>query len=300
VRAISLVFVVFCVGCVGAGDRENSPIAVGAGAPSVQAGPGRSSAILFVERRFTEPTDVPVHVGARFVAFSGMSESALPDLLGTPLVQGDATGCAYRSDAVAETVNTNAEARLLDVGVLEVRAGNQALELEPKRFPDIWHVVSGVIYAADEDIPGETWRFVAGGNPASRVGAFEVEARSPEPLSNLVLADQGYGPSFTVQIPRRAFFLRWTRGNHEDTVSITFESSNLSGERGTPITCSAKDDGLLMIDSVWADRIVDLAGNASEIQTIVRRQRSLPFTIPQVDSATLVFDWSVRGTARTD
>jgi hypothetical protein len=256
--------------------------------------PTRSSAVLFVERQAAEGPNSTAHVGARFVQFTGLAADALPDLLGIPRVPEGVVGCHERGDTPFDTSGGRAEARLLDVGPIEVRAGDSVLRLEPRRFPDLWNVVSGVIYATDGELPSDAWRFSAPGNLQSRVGAFDVEARAPEELSGLAVAEQALTPGATVQIPRRAFAVRWVRGERDDGLVVTFESGP-SAARPSTITCTARDEGLLEIDAGWADRIAELARAGATIH--VHRVRARPFNVPQLDAAQVVFDVSVRGHA---
>jgi hypothetical protein len=262
-----------------------------------QAEPRSSSAVLFVERQVAETPGSTAHVGARFVQFAGLSPDALPDLLGTPRVPSGTIGCAERGDTAVDTAAGRAEARLLDVGPIEVRAGDTVLQLEPRRFPDLWNVVSGVIYATDGELPSEAWRFSAPGNPQSRIGAFDVEAHAPEDLAGVTVADQALVPNGTVSIPRRAFGVRWVRGDRDDGVVVTFEARG-GAERPTTIACGARDEGLLDVETAWAERIADMARGGATVT--VHRIRARPFTVQPMDAAQVVFDVSLRGHAAAE
>jgi hypothetical protein len=245
---------------------------------------------VFVERQATDGTAPAVHVGARFVQYTGLAPDALPDLLGTPHVPG-ITGCAERSDTTVDPDSPRTEARLLDIGPIDVRAGDRAVHLEAQRFPDLWNVVSGVIYASDGEWSGDAWHFTALGNPAVHMGGFDVEARAPEDLAGVTIADQAFAPGAHVSLPHRGFGIRWARGDHDDGVIVTFEPGG-SSDRPATIACTARDDGALDIDGTWADRLASLSASGDVIT--IHRVRARPFTA-QVDSALVVFDTSLRG-----
>lgn len=261
------------------------------GGEPADAQTARSSAMLFVERQVADGAGSTAHVGARFVQFSGLSPEALPDLLGTPHLPGTTVGCFEREDTAVDTADGRAEARLLDVGPIDVRAGDTTLRLEPRRFPDLWNVVSGVIYATDGDLPADVWRFTAPGNVQSRVGAFDVEARAPEELSGITVADQHLTPGGSVVVPRRSFFVRWVRGDRDDGVVLTFEGTG----NARTITCTARDEGWMNVDSVWAERIAELARSGATLT--VHRVRARPFNVPSMEEAYVVFDLSIRARA---
>jgi hypothetical protein len=253
-----------------------------------------SSAVVFVERQATDGTAPAVHVGARFVQFTGLPGDALPDLLGTPHVPGNATGCAERTDATVDPDSPRAAARLLDVGPIDVRAGDRALRLEAQRFPDLWNVVSGVIYASDGELSADQWHFSAPGNAAAHIGGFDVDARAPDEIAGVTIAEQGFVAGGRVSLPHRAFGVRWSRGDHDDGVIVTFESSSTT-DRPATIACNARDDGAIDIDATWADRIAALSGSGTVIT--FHRVRARTFAGTQADNALVVFDTSIRGSA---
>lgn len=251
----------------------------------------RTSALLVVERRATIPSTsspLSVQVGARFVQFTGVARGALPELLGTPAIP-EAVGCSQQEPRESDQ-SSRAEVRLLDVGALEVRSGAHTLALEPRRLPDLFRVVSGVVYAAEGEIEGSRWQFHAAGNTSARIPAFDVEARAPEALSGFSVGDQVIGAnSGVVRLPRGAFSLRWTRGDASDFIVAHFEGS--ASEHAVPVVCSARDDaGSLEIDAAWAERI---ARTASVGRLVVHRVGVRPFALANVDNAAVIFDSAV-------
>jgi hypothetical protein len=262
-----------------------------------QADAQHSSAVLFVERHAVETAGAPAHIGARFVQYTGLPAASLPDLLGTPHIPNGATGCAERADANLDTEGARAEARLLDVGSIDVRSGDRTVRLEPRRFPDLWNVVSGVIYATDGELAADEWQFTAAGNPQTRMGGFDVTLRAPEDPGSVVVAEQAFGPGLNVLLPRRAFQVRWNRGDVADDVVFAIESAP-GADHPTTIECAAHDEGSLDIDAAWAERMSDVARTGATLT--LHRVRSRPFSGLQVESAQVVFDFSVRGQAQAE
>jgi hypothetical protein len=251
----------------------------------------RTSALLVVERSTSAPAlGAPslAQVGARFVHFTGIAPSALPDLLGTPAIP-EHMGCTQQ-ELREPAQSSRAEVRLLDVGALEVRSGVRTLALEPRRLPDLFRVVSGVVYAAEGELDDPQWRFRGSGNGDARIPAFEVEAQAPEPLRGLSLDGQPMASSASLSLPRRGFVLRWSRGESADFVVAHFEGG-AAVDRASPVVCTARDEaGALEVDASWSERI---ARAASEGRLVVHRIRIRPFTLANVDRAAVVFDSSV-------
>lgn len=253
--------------------------------PSLSA--QHSSALLVVERASSSGSTGNAQVGARFVQFTGVTPNALPDLLGTPSIL-NVVGCSAQASRSTEPT-ARAEVRLLDVGTLEVRSDGQTLLLEPRRLPDLFRVVSGVVYAAEGELSGSRWQFRAAGNSTARIPAFEVEAQAPEPLSGLSLASQPLTSFNVVRLPRSPFSLRWSRGDSNDFVVAHFEGSQDSN-LSNAIVCSARDDtGVIEIDAVWAERIARVAVAG---RVVIHRVRVRPFVLSGVDEAAVVFDTS--------
>ncbi len=276
-----LLFVGACVGGPQMGELASDP------ALDTQ----RTSALLVVERRATIPSTSSPHtaqVGARFVQFTGVARGALPELLGTPAIP-EAVGCRQQEPRESDQ-SSRAEVRLLDVGALEVRSGAHTLALEPRRLPDLFRVVSGVVYAAEGDIEGSRWQFHTAGNSTARIPAFDVEAQAPEALSGLAVDEHAItADNAVVRLPRGAFSLRWRRGDAADFVVAHFEGG--ATDHSVPVICSARDDaGALEIDAAWSDRITRTAALG---RLVVHRVRVRPFTIANVDNAAVVFDSAV-------
>jgi hypothetical protein len=261
------------------GDLANDPA----------SGTPRTSALLMVERSASpSPSVNTAQVGARFVQFTNVAQNALPELLGTPSAP-EGVGCTAQPLRDVDP-GARAEVRLLDVGSLEVRADGRTLALEPRRLPDLFRVVSGVVYAGEGELSGNRWQFRAAGNGASRIPAFEVEAQAPDSLAELSLDGQPVAPNAVLRLARGPFALRWTRGEPGDFVVAHFEGV-ADGDRGNTISCSARDDaGSLEVDAVWSERVARVARGG---RVVIHRIRVRPFALASVDSAAVVFDSSV-------
>jgi hypothetical protein len=253
-------------------------------------GPARTEALLLVEDG-QAPEGGAIQVGARFFSVTGFSDDALPELVGTPRLPRE-NACEER--ALPGHVS-GGEVRLLDVGAVDVRAGTVDTRMSPRRFPDLWNVVSGVLYGTEGSFPAGTWRFAAPGSAASGIGAFEVSAVSPDPIRDVMLNERitGMGPGAVISLPRSgSLSLRWSRGSDPgDRVAIAFEGASV-------IVCGARDEGSLDIDAGWMDRIRDIA--RGEAQVAVRRIRVRPFSAPGADRARLVFDIGTRARLRVE
>ncbi|MEI8254626.1 MAG: hypothetical protein WCJ30_03045, partial [Deltaproteobacteria bacterium] len=92
--------------------------------------------------------------------------------------------------------------------------------------------------------------------------------------------------------------VRWNRGEATDGVVLTIDSA-AGADRPTTIECSARDEGVLDVDATWADRIAEVVRTSGATVTL-HRVRTRPFALQQVDSAQVVFDFSVRGHAQAE
>ncbi len=249
----------------------------------------RSAALLFVERVSPSgATSAVAQVGARFVRSSGVAPSELPGLLGIPSAP-EGLGCSTRSTPALDGAS-RPEVRLLDVGSLEVRVDGHTLALEPRRLPDLFRVMSGVVYAGEAELSGERWQFRAEGNGASRISAFEVDAQAPAPLAELSLAEQPLSSGMPLRLGRGAFSLRWSRGEPGDFVLARFEGP-AERDGAEVITCSARDEsGSLDVDPSWAERIIRASRGG---RVSVHRLRARSFALSGVDQAAVVFDTRV-------
>jgi hypothetical protein len=270
--------------CTGSGYE---PVAETEGTPRV-------SGALFVEHAQGATTTPGVQVGARFVRVVGIADETLPDLVGTPSVPRVGACVEHGATTNAGVDATHAEVRLLDVGSIDVRAGDRSLRMVPRRFPDLWNVVSGVLYGVEADMPLGTWRFSVEGSPQSNVGGFEVSAQFPEALTGVRVGDTAFPLDGTLvaSFPKHTTLpVRWNRTTTDDRIAIVFEGDG-------SIICGSRDEGAFDIDPATVDRAREILRHGGTVS--VHRMRTRPFATQGLDSAALVFDLSVRGRAKIE
>lgn len=255
----------------------------------------RVTGVLFIER--TEGgTGADVQVGARFLRIVGVSDAVLPDLVGTPTLPrvGSCVARGGGAPAVGVSDPLRAEVRLLDVGDVDVQAGGMSLQMHPRRFPDLWNVVSGSLYGVEGPMPMGTWRFTARGSAESGVGAFEVSEEAPETMMAVRVGDvalplgAGLVPSLALG---HGLPVRWQRGHGDDRVAIVFEGNG-------SMVCGANDTGAFDLDASGVERVREVLRNGGTVS--VHRMRSRPFVAQGLDAATLVFDLAVRARVKAE
>lgn len=266
------------VGCTGAGPDATLDAEVSS----------RSEGIVFVERVNDGGEGGPrVHVGGRFFRSQGVRADSLPELVGAP-PRAAGAGCTERG-AMSEGIDsTQAEVQLLDVGAIDARAEALVARMAPHRLPDLWNVVSGVVYGLDGELPAGAWQFTGAGDPNTLRGAFEVSGTPPEPMVDLRFGDDALPVpgGRAVSLSRRGgISMRWARGAAGDRVAVVFEGA------GT-LSCSARDDGAFDLEPQHVDRVRELLRQGGTIS--VHRLRVIPFAMSGVDRASLVLDQVVR------
>lgn len=255
--------------------------------------PARVSGMLFIERS-QGGTSTGVQVGARFVRFVGVADEALPDLVGMPAVPRMGA-CVSRGVTAAEALDPlRSEVRLLDVGPIEVHVGARSVQLQPRRFPDLWNVVSGTLYGAEADLPAGEWRFAAGGASAAGVGGFEVAGQAPEIPMGVHVGATALPLGALQTLPIRAagaIQVRWEAARGDDRIAIRFEGDG-------SLVCGASDVGAFELDAASSERAREVLRAGGTVS--IHRVRAVPFSARGLDAATLVFDHSVRARARVE
>lgn len=273
---------VACTGVAGEGDA----------APDADV-PTRVSATLFVEQVF-DGAQHPAQVGARFLRIAGVRDEALPELVGVPAAPV-ALGCTERGARALDGMDpSQAEVRLLDVGPIDV-ASAQTTRMTPRRFPDLWNVVSGSFYGAEGDAASGSYRFTGVGAVAANVGSFDVQGVAPDVPSQVRVGDVALplqaGGTFT--LPRHGgLTVRWQRAaasDEADRVTVVFEGAST-------VVCAARDEGAVDIDPATMDGVREILRRGGSVS--VHRLRSRGFTAQGIDAGALVFDLSVRGRVR--
>lgn len=273
----------------------SSVACTGAGFDSAPEGDAtaRVSGVLFVER--TQGTSgAGVQVGARFVRFIGVADDALPDLVGTPAMPR-VGACVAHGTAAGEALDPlRSEVRLLDVGPIDVTAGGRSIRLAPRRFPDLWNVVSGTLYGAEADLPAGEWRFAAGGSGGAGMGGFEVASVAPQSPAGVRVGSVALplAETETLLIPRGGMIpVRWEREHQDDRVAVRFDGDG-------SLVCGALDVGVLNLDAGNSERAREVLRGGGTVS--VHRVRMVPFAARGLDAATLVFDHAVRARARVE
>jgi len=254
--------------------------AVDGAAGSDVAATSGSVGILRVQRTF----DADPEVGARHAAL-GAAFARYHGIAGTDVAQLLGGGAALDTDACTTSVAggdglgaPEAEVELLDVGVIDVRLGAAGATLEPRTFPELGSVATGVFYAGDGAIVGPThdgdidYVFRAAGS--ADVAGFEVAITPPGDLAEVrldgALAD--LGPTVW---RGRGLELTWAAGDVRDRVEIELRAG------GDAVVCAARDDGAFRIDALVAQAL----GVAPDARVVVRRVRVQGFDAQGVDSA---------------
>lgn len=253
--------------------------------------PSRVTGMLFVER-VEGGVHTGTQVGARFVRFVGVAEETLPELVGMPTTPRVGL-CVLQGAPAGEALDPlRSEVRLLDVGVIDVTASGRLIQLHPRRFPDLWNVVSGVLYGTETDLPMGAWHFVTPGAPG--LAALEVTGQAPEAPMDVRIGTTTLplGETEAIALPARGRLqVRWAGVPGDDRITIRFEGDGA-------LACGAADVGFFELDAANSDRaraVLRAGGTLS-----VHRVRTLPFTARGLDTATLVFDHSVRARARVE
>ncbi len=279
----TLCAVVSAAACTGAAYEPQSEVEL----------PPRVTGVLFVER-VEGGNATEVQVGARFLRVVGVRDEALADLVGMPSVPPIGR-CVSRGAHGQEAPDAmRADVRLLDVGPLDVQVGERSMRLAPRRFPDLWNVVSGVHYGGEAALPMDTWRFTAAGAPGGEVGAFDVSAQAPSPPASVFVGTTALPAprGQTITLPTRApIALRWMPGAPDDRIAVVFEGDGA-------VSCGARDQGALGLDAATTERVRQVLRDGGTVS--VHRLRARPFTAQGLDAATLVFDLSVRARARVE
>jgi hypothetical protein len=176
----------------------------------------------------------------------------------------------------------------VDVGVIDVRAGDHLLSLEPQSFPGLLSLLQGAIYGTSDGEgatwqPGAEWAFSSRG--ATGVGAFEVAMEAPD---ELVVQRIGVDdPSLVPPTIERGAELpvRWEAGSRDDVVRIELSWTQLGTEMR--LSCAAADDGAFVVPGALLRQLPDPAIVLSP-RLVIRRERRRAFGATGLDEGVLV------------
>jgi len=272
--------------------------------PVPEAGPDArgSFAVLQVERvRFDGalPGERFEHfeIGGRVARFSGLDREEAAALIGFGELSGpeEVDACepptpVLPNEELVGGVLERSEIELLDVGTIEVRAGDRSLSLEPQSFPGLLNLLQGAVYGASEGEgiawePGAEWSFAARG--ASGVGPFDAVTEAPEEL--VVQRVGSDDPSVVSPVVERGVDLplRWEAGPsaRDDVVRIELAWTQLGTEMR--LACAASDDGAFVVPAGILRQLPDGALVASP-RLLVRRERRRGFGALGLDEGVVV------------
>lgn len=272
--------------------------------PAPEAGPDArgSFAVLQVERvRFDGalPGERFAHfeIGGRVARFSGLDREDAAALIGFGEISDpeeiDACGLpvpVLPGEELVGSVLERSEIELVDVGTIDVRAGDRSLSLEPQSFPGLLNLLQGAIYGSSEGEgiawePGAEWSFAARG--ASGIGPFEAITEAPDEL--VVLRVGGDDPTVVPPFVERAADLpvRWEPGaeSREDVVRIELVWTQLG--TAMRLSCAAADDGGFVVPASALRQLPDPALVASP-RLLVRRERRRTFGATGLDDGVVV------------
>ena len=278
------------------------PSGCGTADPAPEAGPDArgSFALMRVERAHFDGALLGerfahFEIGGRVVRYSGMGREETAAVLGTGdlMEPEELDACEApapvlpREEMVGDQLE-GSEIELVDVGVVDVRAGDRSLVLEPQSFPGLMSLLQGAIYGTTdgEGVPweaGADWTFAARG--ASGIGGFEVTTDAPDEL--VVLRIGADDPTVARPLVERALDLpiRWEAGRHDDVVSIEIDWAQLGTEMR--LRCAAADDGAFVVPASMLRQLPDPSILTSP-RVVVRRERRRPFAAAGLDEGLLV------------
>lgn len=160
---------------------------------------------------------------------------------------------------------------LLDVGDLTVSYNGMSKTVPTRTFPDLFRVIVGVMYTADESKgvqfrPTETYSLRAAGS--EDISRFRVALEAPEDLGDVKL--DGVNPGDQLPMIRKGEDLElvWDGDGYGDEILATLNWTSM----GAPwsMTCRMRDDGLFVISSVYTEGLPDSLMSSDEEFTISR------------------------------
>jgi len=234
-------------------------------------------------------------IEGRVVRFSGMDREEASTVLGTAeLFEPEEldtceppTSVLPREEMVGDQFDSS-EIELVDVGVIDVRAGDRAIVLEPQSFPGLMSLLQGAIYGTTDGQglaweQGVDWTFASRG--ASGIGSFEVAVDAPEELS--VLRIGADDPAVVRPLVERALDLPivWEAGRHDDVVRIEIGWTQFGTEMR--LRCAATDDGSFVVPVSLLRQLPD-PSMLTSARVVVQRERRRPFGAGGLDEGQLV------------
>ena len=240
---------------------------------------GKAGSIALVQvDRWESPDQATPHLvaGAKVASFTGIEATTVEELLGGATLDADtcSLSSATRGNAA---IGAEAEVALLDVGAIELEAGDLATLLEPRMFPAVGSTAAGVFYAAEGSVTvprAEDDEYSLRARGVEGLGSFELVM--PAPGTPTEVRVDGYLLDEDATISRdRDLELTWDAEDLSDVLELELSSG------GEVLTCACRDDGHLSLSARYL-RGLDAEEGAT---LVIRRVRHQQFDMTRVDAA---------------
>jgi len=266
--ALGLSFCVLSVAACTAGTGE-----------MVDASPKAGSGTLAIVQleRWAEVDDVSSHLlsDAKVATYRGVDGRGVERLLGGHGLESESCGLL---GGLPQDL-AHGELELLDVGEIDVQAGEQSFLLHPRVFPAVAGAAHGVFYAADRQSPqprAEQDEYVVSAPGHAGLGAFDVALPAPTAVEDLVIDGAAVGPGAGLDMTRgRALDVFWAAIDPRDRVEFEWAAG------GQVLTCVARDDGHFVVPAALLAALP--ADDAAQLT--VRRVRLTRFDMQAVELA---------------
>ncbi len=252
----------------------------GAAGADVAATTAGSVGILRVERSLDADPETAARraaLGAAFARYHGIDGADVLQLLGGG-ASVEPESCIDASSVGEGLAEPEADVELLDVGVIDIRLGASNATLEPRTFPELGSVATGVFYAGDgafaDVAPSRELEYVFRAAGSSEVAPFEVSVAPPGDLAD-VRVDGAFADVRPSIARSRGLEVAWAAGDPRDRIEIELRAGTEA------LVCAARDDGAFRIDGALAQAVP----GAADARLVVRRVRAQAFDAPGVDSA---------------
>jgi hypothetical protein len=242
---------------------------------------------------------IDVALGARVARYEGIDRTTVSEVLElsgfeTDDLPPDECGDPVTAATLADLggLETNAVVELVDLGPLEVRSAD-AVRLDAKSFPDLFSVVSGVVYDGDGAAsvalaPGSEVTYAAEGGGG--VGSIEATSTVPPVVEALRIAgaDPWLGPPALVRGDELG--VTWSAAAGGDEIRIELVWMQPAGP--VVVSCRAVDDGEFVVPAASTRLVPELAASGDP-RMIVRRIRRSDVAATGLDEGALVLEEAV-------
>jgi len=254
---------------------------------------GRFAHLSVTSRNALGRDRVPMSVSAQFVEYDGVDVWTVRRSLDiwSPSPNDVEEQCRIESDATAIDPRDwyTSEIELLHAGSVIIDAGEQEVELGPRRMPELLPYLSGFTYGTDGNqelvyeagLPIDIWS--VGGD---RVSDFDVALEMPDPIAITYVGGQAVGSAGAVDISLdHDVLVLWEPTIQSDLVYLILEEDGI--DRLATLSCTAYDDGAFLIS---AEALQALLGDhyVGRIRLTLRRANLEPIELGEFDRAEAV------------